>query len=192
MKWAGRRLRLLWRRLLRLERPRQAIVAWSQSGTALVLVACLLVALLSSWPWLVEPSVRVGEIARDTYVAPRDASVWDSSAFEERRRRMLIRSQLQVVDEAGSRRLEDDLSRRLAAVQEQLNRVVPGPVQRYDMRALRALKYVMPQALGGGVYATLRPGLHWQKAAIWLLLDLDIDPVTLQLRLSDGAAQGSA
>ena len=78
------------------------------------------------------------------------------------------------------------------AVQAQLNRVVPGPVQRYDMRALRALKYVMPQALGGGVYATLRPGLHWQKAAIWLLLDLDIDPVTLQLRLSDGAAQGSA
>jgi hypothetical protein len=121
MRWAERRLRLLWRRLLRLERPRQAIVAWSPSGTALVLVACLLVALLSSWPWLVEPSVRVGEIARETYVAPRDASVWDTSAFEERRRRMLIRSQVQVVDEAGSRRLEDDLSRRLAAMQEQLS-----------------------------------------------------------------------
>ena len=56
-----------------------------------------------------------------------------------------------------------------------LNRVVPGPVQRYEIPGLRALKYVAPEALAGGVYATLRPGLHWQKAAIWLLLDLDID-----------------
>ena len=68
------------------------------------------------------------------------------------------------------------LSRELSAeaVQVALNRVVPGPVQRYDIPALRALKYVAPQALAGGVYASLRPGLHWQKAAIWLLLDLDI------------------
>ncbi len=60
------------------------------------------------------------------------------------------------------------------AVRDALNRVVPGPVQRYDIPGLRALKFVAPQALAGGVYATLRPGLHWQKAAIWLLLDLDI------------------
>jgi putative nucleotidyltransferase with HDIG domain len=115
-----RRLGVLWRQLLRLERPRQAIVAWSSVGKAMVLLACLLVALLSSWPWLVEPSLRVGEIARETVLAPRDASVWDSSAFEERRRRMLSRSQLQVVDEAASRQLEDDLSLRLAEVREQL------------------------------------------------------------------------
>lgn len=76
-----------------------------------------------------------------------------------------------------------------ACVQAMLNRVVPGPVQRYELPGLRALKYVMPQALGGGVYATLRPGLHWQKAAIWLLLDLDIEPATLQLRLADGAPE---
>ena len=60
-------------------------------------------------------------------------------------------------------------------VRKALNRVVPGPVQRYEIPGLRALKYVAPEALAGGVYATLRPGLHWQKAAIWLLLDLDID-----------------
>lgn len=71
------------------------------------------------------------------------------------------------------------------AVQAQLNRVVPGPVQRYDLPGLRALKFVMPEALAGGVYATLRPGLHWQKAAIWLLLDLEVDPQTLALRLAD-------
>ncbi len=61
------------------------------------------------------------------------------------------------------------------AVRIALNRVVPGPVLRYEIPALRALKYVAPEALAGGVYATLRPGLHWQKAAIWLLLDLDIE-----------------
>ena len=69
------------------------------------------------------------------------------------------------------------LQRRLTPewVREALNRVVPGPVQRYEVPGLLALKFVLPEALGGGVYATLRPGLHWQKAAIWLLLDLDLD-----------------
>lgn len=61
------------------------------------------------------------------------------------------------------------------AARRALNRVIPGPVQRYEIPGLRALKYVAPEALAGGVYATLRPGLHWQKSAIWLLLDLDID-----------------
>ena len=61
------------------------------------------------------------------------------------------------------------------AVRTALNRVVPGPVQRYEIPGLRALKYVAPEALAGGIYATLRPGLHWQKAAIWLLLDLTVE-----------------
>lgn len=68
------------------------------------------------------------------------------------------------------------------AVRQALNRVVSGPVQRYEIPGLRALKYVLPQALAGGVYASLRPGLHWQKAAIWLLLDLDLDENGQQLR----------
>jgi len=59
-------------------------------------------------------------------------------------------------------------------VQRALNRVVPGAVLRYDLPHLRALKFVLPQALRGGVYATLHPGLHWQKSAIWLLLDLPL------------------
>ena len=68
------------------------------------------------------------------------------------------------------------------AVRAMLNQVVEGPVLRYEVPGLHALKFVLPQALPGGVYASLRPGLHWQKAAIWLLLDLDIDPDSLQLR----------
>jgi thiosulfate reductase cytochrome b subunit len=69
------------------------------------------------------------------------------------------------------------------AVAQMLNKVVPGPVLRYDLPGLRALKFVLPEALLGGVYASLRPGLHWQKAAMWLLLDLDIHPETLALSL---------
>lgn len=61
------------------------------------------------------------------------------------------------------------------AVRGELNRVVPGPVRRHEIASLRALKFVLPQALPGGVYASLRPGLHWQKAAIWLLLDMVFD-----------------
>ena len=91
-------------------------------------------------------------------------------------------------DAAAYALLERALS--AAAVRSMLNRVVPGPVLRYELPGLMALKYVMPEALAGGVYATLRPGLHWQKAAIWLLLDLDVDPDTLQLRLADPVSAG--
>jgi hypothetical protein len=55
-----------------------------------------------------------------------------------------------------------------------LNRVVPGEVVRYELPGLRALKFVAPTALPGGVHASLRAGLHWQKAAIWLLLDCEL------------------
>lgn len=47
-------------------------------------------------------------------------------------------------------------------------------VQRYELPRLNALKYVVPDILGGGTYASLRAGMHWQKASIWILLDLDL------------------
>jgi hypothetical protein len=61
-----------------------------------------------------------------------------------------------------------------AAAERALGRVAPGPVTRYAVPGLRALKFVAPEALPGGVYATLHAGVHWQKAAIWVLLELSI------------------
>jgi len=55
-----------------------------------------------------------------------------------------------------------------------MHRSVPGPVIRHLVPGLLAIKYVMPQALEGGIYASVRAGIHWQKAAIWLLLDEDV------------------
>ena len=86
---------------------------------------------------------------------------------------------LVALDQAAYALLERVLT--AGAVQRELNRVVPGPVQRFEVPGLRALKFVAPQALAGGVYASLRPGLHWQKAAIWLLLDLTIDELSGQV-----------
>jgi hypothetical protein len=40
--------------------------------------------------------------------------------------------------------------------------------------ALLALKFVVTDAMPGGVYATLHAGMHWQKAAIAILLDMEI------------------
>jgi hypothetical protein len=54
-----------------------------------------------------------------------------------------------------------------------LARVVRSEVVRYELPDLLALKFVAPTALPGGVHASLRAGLHWQKAAIYLLLDYE-------------------
>jgi hypothetical protein len=56
-----------------------------------------------------------------------------------------------------------------------LARVAPSPVERYELPRLRALKFVAPRALPGGVQASLHAGLHWQKAAASLLLELELD-----------------
>ena len=70
------------------------------------------------------------------------------------------------------------LSERLSAeaAQVAIAKVIPGTVRRYEVPGLNALKYVIDGALPGGVYASLHAGLHWQKAAIWVLLDMEIEP----------------
>lgn len=62
-----------------------------------------------------------------------------------------------------------------AAAQAAVARSMPGTLTRYPVPGLNALKFVIEDALPGGVYATLHAGLHWQKAAIWALLDLELD-----------------
>lgn len=61
------------------------------------------------------------------------------------------------------------------AAQRELGRAMPGTVRRYAIPGLRALKFVIDGALPGGVYATLHAGLHWQKSAIYILLDMEIE-----------------
>ncbi|MGI9425498.1 MAG: AtuA-related protein [Hyphomicrobiaceae bacterium] len=80
---------------------------------------------------------------------------------------------LVTMTDADYDRLESGLTREVA--QSAIARVMPGTVRRYEVPGLRALKFVVDDALPGGVYATLHAGLHWQKAAIWVLLDLEID-----------------
>ncbi len=60
--------------------------------------------------------------------------------------------------------------------QAELSLAMPGRVRRYALPGLLALKYVIEGALPGGVYATLHAGLHWQKSAIYVLLDMELDP----------------
>lgn len=52
--------------------------------------------------------------------------------------------------------------------------VARSPVRRYTLPRLRALKYVADEALEGGLFTSLHAGMHWQKAAIWILLDADV------------------
>ena len=111
-----RLLKRLWRLLLRLEMPRQALTSWTSSATAGVVLLSLLVALVSSWPWLVEPSLRPGIPAPFTVRAPKAATVVDSEALEQRRSQLGLRTHVQVVDDRLSRELEQRLERQLKAI----------------------------------------------------------------------------
>jgi probable F420-dependent oxidoreductase len=47
-------------------------------------------------------------------------------------------------------------------------------VQRYALPGLLALKFVVPGHLGGGTYVSMRAGMHWQKAAVSAVLDIEL------------------
>lgn len=75
-------------------------------------------------------------------------------------------------DEAAYRLLESTIT--VERAEAQLALAMPGAVRRYELPELLALKFVIDEALPGGVYASLHAGLHWQKAAAYILLDMDI------------------
>jgi hypothetical protein len=79
---------------------------------------------------------------------------------------------LVAFDEQAFTLIEQRLTAEAAA--RWLHRAVDGPVIRHVLPRLLAVKFVMPEALSGGLYASLHAGLHWQKAAGWLLLDEEL------------------
>ncbi len=103
----------LWRQLRRQETPCGALASWRPRETLAVLVLCLLVALVSSWPQLVEPNLAAGLPAPFTARAPKNATVIDRSALEQRRLQIGLRTQVLVVDDRANADLRTRLERQL-------------------------------------------------------------------------------
>ncbi|MCP9772915.1 HDIG domain-containing protein [Synechococcus sp. Tobar12-5m-g] len=120
------RAQQLWRQWLRRESPRQALYAWRQRDWLAVLLSCTLVALLSSWPWLVEPILRPGIPAPFSARAPRAATVVDSDALEQRRSQLGTRTNVQVVDPQANLELRQRLERQI----QELEQVAASPQER--------------------------------------------------------------
>jgi hypothetical protein len=74
-----------------------------------------------------------------------------------------------AADADGYELLERELTAEVVA-----ERFGAAHVDRYALPSLLALKFVVPEILGDGVYGSLRAGVHWQKAAIHVLLDLEL------------------
>ncbi|MFN9546946.1 MAG: HDIG domain-containing metalloprotein [Cyanobacteriota bacterium] len=123
--WLQSWARRLWWWLSRLERPRQAVVHWNSVGVTAVVLASVLVALVTSWPWLLRPNLSPGVPAPFSVRAPRAAWVIDSAALEQRLSVMGARSQVQVVDEMASRALQDGLDQLLKQLQDQISSSQP-------------------------------------------------------------------
>lgn len=74
-------------------------------------------------------------------------------------------------DDDAYRLLESQLDEQTAARALDVDTIV-----RYEVPGLRALKFVAPNALAGGAFASLRAGVHAQKAWIHALLDHELQP----------------
>ena len=195
----------LWRRLLRLEMPRQALLTWRRRDWFSVILVSLLVALLSSWPWLMEPSLRPGVPAPFTVRAPKAATVVDSDALEQRRSQLGPRTHVQVVDPHINRELEQRLERQLQAIQrlassdqEQVAPLDLSPqerdwlmqqsrrgLQRWEDDLRRTQRLMLQQGLIGSV-----AGRQLEQAAQLQLEGLDEPSRSLGARVVASSLQG--
>ena len=162
------RLSRLWRSWLRSESPRRPVLRWSRLQKSALLILCVLVALVSSWPWLVEPDLRPGLTAPFDAVAPKEARVVDSEALEQRRSSLGSSTFVQVLNPAENQQIRMRLERYLSELErvansEEAERI--GPVNlsadeqqwleqrtpeqglQWDMALRRALDRMLSQGL---------------------------------------------
>lgn len=83
-----------------------------------MLLLCIAVALLSSYPWLVKPDLQPGSLAPFDAIAPKDALVQDSSALAQRRSTIVARSVVQVIDTEQTLLLRQQLQEQLRQLQQ--------------------------------------------------------------------------
>ncbi len=205
MRW--RRLQSLWRGWLRAEQPRQRPGQWLLRDSGAVLLVCLLVALVASWPLLGEPNLKVGMAAPFTVRAPKSARVVDSSALEQRREQMLPRITVQVVDEQANRALFDQLETNLQQVEllasDNQRRVEPFPLtaaertwlQRQDPLSLASWQRELRQAQLRMLSQGVAPGLAEGQLLAAAQLQLEALPPAgrdLGSRLLAKTLQGSS
>ena len=115
------RLARLWRSWLRSESPRRPVLRWNKLQKASLLILCVLVALVSSWPWLVEPDLRPGLAAPFDAKAPKDARVVDSEALEQRRSSLGSSTFVQVLDPRENEQIRMRLERHLSELERVAN-----------------------------------------------------------------------
>ena len=115
------RLARLWRSWLRSESPRRPVLRWNRLQKATLLILCVLVALVSSWPWLVEPDLRPGLAAPFDAKAPKDARVVDSEALEQRRSSLGSSTFVQVLDPRENEQIRMRLERHLSELERVAN-----------------------------------------------------------------------
>jgi putative nucleotidyltransferase with HDIG domain len=179
-----RRIQRLWQRWLRQESPCQALCPWRRRDWLAVALVCVLVAGVSSWPWLVEPSLRPGIPAPQSTRAPEAATVVDSDALEQRRFQLGSRTHVQVVDPQADRELQQRLERQLRELElvaaSPQNRVGPlnlNPVEQAWLISLtpqqlaqwqQALRLAQRRMLSQGIVSSIAKSQLQAAAALQL------------------------
>ncbi|NBQ21408.1 MAG: hypothetical protein EBU30_07075 [Synechococcaceae bacterium WB6_3B_236] len=179
-----RRGQRLWRQFLRHERPHRLPGRWNAQAGVSIGLACMLVGLLSAWPWLVQPTLRPGVPAPFEARAPGAATVVDSEALEQRRSQLGPRVQVQITDPQANKQLQQRLDRLLQELasssrghEKQLTPVSVTPKEQLFLESAgpqqlttwgNQLRLAQQRMLAQGVVGSLASGQLLQ--ASWLQL----------------------
>ncbi len=107
------RLNSLWRTWLRSESPRRWVLPWSTPNKGGIILLCLLVAITSSWQYLIEPELKVGLQAPYEAIAPGNALIEDTKAINQKKSNLAQKTFIQVIDQKENENLKNNLSKKL-------------------------------------------------------------------------------
>ena len=102
-------LKSIWRNWLIAQSPRRTITPWPIADRTALLMACLLIAILSSYKLLAVPDLKPGDLSSFDAISPEDGFVIDSAALQQKRSDLIPRSSVQIIDIKESQVLKKDL-----------------------------------------------------------------------------------
>ncbi len=200
-------LKRLWRIWLRNESPRRQVLRWSRPDKASIFLVCVLVAFVSSWPWLGKPNLWPGVPAPFEAKAPTDALVIDTESLEKRRSQLIP----QVIDSQETNRLRNELERQLkelelVAKSNKLDRLGPVNISYKEQIWLRKrnqeeklsweneVRLASRRMLSQGLVNNLAVNQLRKAASLQLahIRDLNLPAHSLGVKLLSNTFQGSS
>ena len=105
-----RKLKTIWRHWLGSQSPRRSVLKWRPAEQIILLIICLLISVISSYPLISVSDMKVGKISAIEEIAPKDALVTNTIKLEKNRNKLFQTTSVQIIDSKKSKIIVNEIA----------------------------------------------------------------------------------